>query len=435
MRNVLRKMLGGADVPHWKNTQDGSTVFMPEPKQVNIVMSQHMGPPCEIKVKTGDNVKIGQVIGDSTAFMSAPIHASVSGTVKGIEEMLMPNGARVSSVIIESDGQKTRYENISPPKVADSESFASAVRASGLVGLGGAGFPAYIKLSPKQPVDTLIINAAECEPYITSDYRVIMEDTSNILDGIGFIMQYVGVGRCVIGLESNKPKAIEKLKEMIPSDSNISVVSMEAKYPKGAEKVILYETTGRTLPEGKLPSDVGAVVFNVSSVAFIGQYMKDGLPLVSKRVTVDGGAVVSPQNVITPIGTSIKDLISFCGGYKAEAKKLLYGGPMMGIAVRDDSYPILKNTNAILAFDAGQVEMYSESACIRCGRCLRTCPMNLMPLRIEDCFNRSDMEGLEQYKVSLCMECGSCAYGCPAKRHLVQAFRLAKAHLRKALAS
>jgi len=402
---------------------------MSPPNQVTIVMSQHMGPPCEVQVKVGDEVDVGETIGDSAAFLSAPIHSSVSGTVKNITDVLMPNGNRTPAVVIEADGKQTLFSGIEPPKVKDKDSFIAAVKASGLVGLGGAGFPSHIKFNPKQPVDCLIINAAECEPYITSDYRTVMEETQNLFDGIGYIMRYVGMNNCIIGIEDNKPKAIEKLSGMLPD--GVSVVSLKADYPKGAEKVLIYETTGRIVPEGKLPSDVGVIVVNVTSAVFLARYMKDGVPLISKRVTVDGGAVKTPQNVNALIGTSIKDLIEFCGGYKSEPKKLLYGGPMMGLAVYDDSYPILKNTNAIVAFDKSQVEMYAETACIRCGRCVRACPLNLMPLRIDDCYNRNDIEGLRAHKVNLCMECGCCSYSCPAKRHLVQTHRLAKAKLPK----
>jgi len=206
---------------------------------------------------------------------------------------------------------------------------------------------------------------------------------------------------------------------------------MKSNYPKGAERVLVYETTGRVVPEGKIPIEVGAIVVNVTSAAILGRYMSEGIPLISKRVTVDGGAIKNPSNVRALIGTSIKDLVEFCGGYKSEPKKILYGGPMMGIAVYDDSYTILKNTNAIIALDGSQVEMYAETACIRCGGCVRTCPLNLMPLRIEDCFLRDDIDGLIQYKVNLCMECGCCAYACPAKRQLVQTNRLAKRKLPK----
>jgi len=427
--NLFSKSLKGVHVPHFKNTHDVETVLMPPPSQVTIVMSQHMGPPCEAQVKAGDEVKVGQVIGDSTAFLTAPIHSSVSGTVKSIGETLLANGNRVAAVVIESDGNQTLLEGIEPPKVTDKDSFIAAVRASGLVGLGGAGFPSHIKFNPKQKVDTLIINAAECEPFITSDYRAIMEDTQYLLEGIGHIMNYVGLQKCIIGVEDNKPEAIKKLNGMLPD--GVSVAPLEATFPKGAEKVLIFEATGRVVPEGMLPSDVGVVVVNVTSATFLGKYMTDGIPLISKRVTVDGGAVTTPKNVVVPIGTTIKDLVEFCGGYKQEPKKLLYGGPMMGVAVYDDSYSVLKNTNAVLALDKSQVEFYAETACIRCGRCVRACPFNLMPLNIDDCFNKGDVEGLRMFKVNLCMECGCCAYSCPAKRHLVQTHRLAKAMIPK----
>ena len=430
MAGLFKKSLNSVHVPHYKNTHESATVEMPPPKQVTVVMVQHLGPPCEARVKPGDEVKVGQVIGDSEAFLSAPIHSGVSGTVKNIEDVLMPNGNRVPAVVIESDGQQALFEGITPPNVTDKESFIAAVRASGLVGLGGAAFPSHIKFNPKQSVDTLIINAAECEPYITSDYRTIMEDAQNLFDGIGYLMKYIGIKNCIIGVEDNKPSGIEKLNGMLPD--GVSVFSLPATYPKGAEKVIIFETTGRVIPEGKLPADIGVLVVNVTSAAFLGQYMKDGVPLVSKRITVDGGAVSGPRNVKAPIGSPIKDIIEFCGGYKNEPAKILYGGPMMGITVYDDSYPILKNTNAIIALNGSQVEMYAQTPCIRCGRCVRACPINLMPLRIDECYEHNDIEGLRKHKVNLCMECGCCAYSCPAKRHLVQTHRLAKTKLPKA---
>ena len=429
MASLFGKALNGIHVPHFKNTHENETIPMPAPQQVTIVMSQHMGPPCEPQVIAGDEIKVGQIIGDSEAFFSAPIHSSVSGKVKAITEIMMPNGNRVQAVVIDSDGQQSLFPGLEPPKVDDKQSFIAAVRASGLVGLGGAGFPSHVKFNPKQDVDTLVINAAECEPYITSDYRAIMEDAEYLLDGIAYIMKYVGIKNCIIGIEDNKPKAIEKLSGMAPE--GVSVATLSSSYPKGAEKVIVHETTGRVVPEGKLPADAGVIVVNVASAVFLGKYMKDGIPLISKRVTVDGGAVKTPKNVLAPIGVSIGDLIEFCGGYASAPKKLLYGGPMMGIAVYDDTYAVLKNTNAIIAMDSSQVESVEESACIRCGNCMRSCPFNLMPLRIDDCYERSDIEGLQEHKVNLCMECGCCAYSCPAKRHLVQTHRLAKAKLPK----
>lgn len=434
MASIFDKRLKGVYAPHRKNTTDCVVREMPVPDKVYICMSQHMGPPCDVLVKPGDEVKVGQVIGDSGAFLSAPIHSSVSGKVTGIDELIMPNGVRSKTVVIETDKEQALHESIGKPEITDKESFLAAVKNAGLVGLGGAGFPSHIKFNPRNlsEVDYLIINAAECEPYITSDYRTIMERGDDVLEGISVIMKTLGLKNCIIGIEDNKPEGIRKMQEMTKNMEGVRVQALEAKYPQGAEKVLIYETTGRVVPEGKLPADVGCIVSNITTVACLAQYLRDGIPLISKCVTVDGGAIANPQNVRVLIGTPISDLISFCGGYKEEPRKLLMGGPMMGTAVYNENMPILKNNNAILAFNQKQVEMYAETACIRCGRCVRSCPMNLMPLRIEDCFTRDDMEGLEEYKVMLCIECGCCAFSCPAKRHLVQTHRLAKQRLRAA---
>lgn len=434
MSSIFNKSLKGIFVPHRKNTQDSATVEMPVPDEVFIVMSQHMGPPCNVLVKPGDEVTVGQPLGDSDAFLSAPIHSSVSGSVLRIDEIIMPNGVRSKAVVIKTDKLQTLCPDIKPPKTGTREEFIEAVRACGMVGLGGAGFPTHIKFNPKNldEVDTLVINAAECEPYITSDYRTIMEQADDVLAGIRETMRHLEVKTCLIGVEDNKPKAIDKLNDMIGDDQSIKVVRLKSKYPQGAEKVLIFETTGRIVPEGKLPADVGVIVLNVTTAAGLAQYLRDGIPLIKKRVTVDGGAVVNPGNVMVYIGTPIARLIEFCGGYKSPARKILMGGPMMGTAVYDENYPVIKNNNAILAFSADQVEDYAETACIRCGRCVYSCPVNLMPLRIEDAYIRGDDDGLNEYKVNLCMECGCCAFSCPAKRHLVQVNRLAKARLREA---
>lgn len=432
MASIFDQSLKGVRVHHFKHTEDCETQVMPIPDEVSIVMAQHMGAQCEIQVKPGDEVKVGQILGETEAFLSAPIHSSVSGKVLRIDEFIMPNGARSSAVVIETDKEQALHESVQPPVIHSREDFLRAVRASGMVGLGGAGFPTFIKFNPKNldDVDTLMINAAECEPYITSDYRTILEQAEDILEGIRVIMKNLEVKTCYIGIEDNKPKGIEKLREMVKDLPGVEVKTLKSKYPQGAEKVLIYECTGRVVPEGKLPADVGCVVSNVTTVAGIAQYLRDGIPLIQKRITVDGGAIAEPKNIVVPIGTPIKDIAAFCGGYKGELRKILMGGPMMGTAVYDDSYPVVKNNNAILFLDAKQVEDYSETDCIRCGRCVRACPMNLMPLRIEDCFQREDDEGLAAYKVGLCMECGCCAYACPAKRHLVQVHRLAKVRLR-----
>lgn len=434
MSSIFDKSLKGVRAPHRKNTRDSATVTMPVPDQVFIVMSQHMGPPCDVLVAPKDEVKVGQVIGDSGAFLSAPIHSSVSGTVLRIDEIIMSNGVRSKAVVIETDKKQELHPDIKPPVISNKEDFIKAVKASGLVGLGGAGFPTHIKFNPKNPddVDTLIINAAECEPYITSDYRTIMEEAGDVVDGIRAVMKHLGIKSCRIGVEDNKPEAISKLTEMTKSDTGVEVVTLKSKYPQGAEKVLIYETTGRIVPEGKLPADVGVLVVNVTTAAKLARYLRDGVSLVSKRVTVDGGAVKNPKNVMAVIGTPVGQVLDFCGGFKAEPKKILMGGPMMGVAVYNADYPLTKSSNAVLAFDESQVESFNETDCIRCGRCVRACPFNLMPLRIEEAFEKNDNDALKKYKVNLCMECGCCAFACPAKRQLVHTHRLAKGRLRRA---
>ena len=419
-------------VPHLKYTEDCAAVTMPVPRTVSISMSQHMGPPCTPTVAVGDTVLAGQVVGDSTAFLCAPFHASVSGKVTAINDLVTAQGAVCKCVVIEADGEQTVDPSIAPPEIGDFDSFIKAVRASGLVGLGGAGFPTHVKLNPKNraEIDTLLVNGAECEPFITSDYRTMMDDTDDVVDGIRQVLAHTGIPKAVIGIEDNKPKAIDKLRKAV-AGMPIEVLPLRATYPKGAEKVLIYEATGRVVPEGKLPSDVNTIVMNVGSAAFLSRYLKTGMPLVSKKITVAGNAVAKPQNVIVPIGTAFQDIFDFCGGFREEPDKVLMGGPMMGIAVHDLQAPLLKNNNAILASTTAEMPVYEETACIRCGRCVRACPFLLMPAAIERAYESRNVELLKELKVNLCMECGCCAYSCPARRHLVTTNKLAKQLLRE----
>lgn len=432
--SFLQKTMKGAKIGHFKNTENSPSTAMPLPKEVCISMSQHMGPPCSPTVKKGDEVKVGTLIGDSTAFLSAPIHSSVSGKVTNITELVTANGTRTQAVIIEADGNQTLDEEVKPPVVTNHQEFVKAIRSSGLVGLGGAGFPTHIKLNPKNisEVDTLVVNAAECEPYITSDYRTIMERSDDVLAGIAAIKKYVGISQVKIAVERNKPQAIELLRRLTKDDDSIEVCSLKAIYPKGAEKVAVFETTGRIIKEGMLPSDAGVIVNNITSTAFIGQFLRTGVPLVSKCLTVDGSAIKNPKNVVAPIGTHYSDVIDFCGGYSKTPKMLMMGGPMMGILLFDDTYPVLKNNNALLAFDEVLSKKEPEQACIRCGRCMHACPYHLMPRQIEIASENDDMEKLSKLKVMLCMECGSCSYVCPAKRNLTFSNKMAKQKLRAA---
>lgn len=432
----FKNIRGGAALPHSKNTAETASVIMPPPEKVVISMQQHIGAPCVPCVNKGDTVFVGTKIGDSDKFVSAPIHSSVSGTVTGITQILLPSGQKCDAVEIASDGFMTPDPMLAPVEVKTPEDLIKAARDSGLVGLGGAGFPAHVKLktNPECPPDVLIVNGAECEPYITSDYRECLENGEHILNGIYLIKKILGIKRVIIAVESNKPKAIKQLYAMAADkrdvDNEVQLMKLRSHYPQGAEKVLIYTATGRKVPLGKLPADVGCIVMNVTSISTLHKYITTGMPLVSKTVTVDGGAITNPRNVIVPIGTAISEVIDFCGGFRSAAKKILAGGPMMGTAVIDLSIPIMKQNNAILALGRKQVDRGTEQPCIRCGRCAAACPMSLQPLEIEPALKNGNTEQIKKLHADYCIECGSCAYSCPSKRPLTQVMRLAKGELR-----
>ncbi len=416
-------------VPHHKNTLNSETVPMPVPNKVRIAMQQHIGAPCIPIVKEGDDVKVGQVIADSEAFVSAPIHSSVSGKI----EKVLP-----SEIIIAADGKQMMDPSIAPPVIENDQDFVQAIKKSGLVGLGGAGFPTYIKLNfseqDKGKIDTLLINAAECEPYITSDAREILESSYDVLDGIAAFSKHLKVKQAIIGIEDKNPTVIAQLEDILKKENerfkNISIKILPSQYPQGAEKILIESCTNRILPLGKLPSDIGIVVANVTTVATFARYLQTGIPLVARRVTVDGSAVSQPQNVLVPIGTSVKDIIEFCGGYKEEPVKILQGGPMMGTTIPTDEVTTAKRTNAILAFGKKEARQHEESDCIRCARCVDVCPMNLMPVSIDQSVRWNEMENLKTLDLAACIECGLCSFACPSNRHLVQHIRSGKAMLR-----
>ena len=431
---------GGAAVPHHKNTWELPTATMPPPERVILPMQQHLGAPCVPTVKKGDTVFVGTVVGDSDAYVSAPVHASVSGTVEELTTVMLTGGQMTQAVVIRSDGKMEKDPAIYPPAaITTKEELAAAARSAGLVGLGGAGFPAHVKLNVPEgkQIDTLIVNVAECEPYVTSDHREALENGKNVLEGIYKVKEILEVQRVLIAVEDNKPDVIQRLSEIAndpqrdPLDQ-VRVLPLKSRYPQGAEKVLVQACTGRKVPEGKLPADVGCLVMNIGSISFLASYMRTGMPLTLKRVTLDGSAIAHPQNVIVPVGTPIKDVVAFCGGYKAEPKKLIMGGPMMGVAITSDELPILKQNNAILAFDAREAALRQPTACIRCGRCVAACPMQLMPTKLEQAAERKDTEALQSLHVMTCMECGCCSFSCPAGRRLVQAIRLGKSYVRKA---
>jgi len=392
-------------------------------------MLQHIGRPCDVIVSVGETVLRGQKIGDSDQFMTAPIHASTSGKVTAIRDIMTAAGQYVPAVEITSDGEDKAIE-ATPYEVTDLPSLVAAARELGMVGLGGAGFPTSIKLNPKNidEVDTLIVNATECEPFITSDHREMLESPDDIVEGIELVKKAMGIEKAFIAIESNKKDAIALMKQK--ADGKFEVKVTPSTYPQGAEKVVIYNCTGRIVSEGQLPADVGVIVLNVTTLGNLIRGIKTGMPLTHKRVTVSGDCVKEPANVYVPIGTSMNDLVDFCGGTVGTVDKLLMGGPMMGISISNGKHPVIKNNNAILAISAKLSFSPDPHPCIRCGKCTQACPFGLMPTVFEHAYEDGDFDLLEKQKVNVCMECASCAYVCPAKRPLVQINKLAKAALR-----
>ena len=430
-------MLHGIHVPHRKNTAKQAPVRMQAPSTVTIPMSMHIGAPAKPVVKAGDFVKVGTLIAEAGGFVSAPVHSSVSGKVTKITDCLLSNGASVPAVVIESDGEMTPDESLTPPVVDSRESLLEAIKQSGAVGLGGAGFPTHVKFNVDPArIEYLVINGAECEPYVTSDTRTMLDRVADMKRALLAMTEYFGIKDVVIGIENNKKEAVRSMmglmREMAAEGKcRFTVKVLPAVYPQGGEKVLIYHTVGRTVPVGKLPIDVGCIVVNCTTVAAIGAYLETGMPLVEKCVTVDGGAVKEPQNVIVPVGTAMSEVFDFCGGLTETPDKVVYGGPMMGITVPDTTAPVLKNTNAILALTGKETKLPKTTPCIRCGSCGSACPFGLSPAAIARAYDKKDAVALESLSVNACMECGCCSFICPANRPLVQTNKLAKVFLKE----
>lgn len=427
-----RRFLSGAKISHNKKTQDCETVKLAIPEKVTIPMQQHMGAPCDPLVKKGDSVLVGQKIGESQQSFSALIHASCSGVVEDIVDYQTTSGQYCKAVVIKTDEEQVMDPAVQKPVISGKEDFLNAVKESGLIGLGGAGFPAFIKLNYKDidKVHSLVINAAECEPYITSDYRACLEDTDDIVRGIRAVQKYLGIEKVYIGIEDNKPKAQQILNAAFDPSENVTVVRLKSLYPQGAEKSIIYAATGIVVEKGKLPADCGVIVMNVSSVGFLGRYLEDGIPLISRRITVDGDFVKKPANLRVPVGTPIRNVLDYCGISEEDYGKVLMGGPMMGIAVTDIDTPIIKNNNAITVLSKKAAKLPDTTACIRCGKCVDICPVNLMPARLEKAYDKRELDTLRELHVDLCINCGCCSYVCPARRHLAQKNQLSKVLLK-----
>ncbi len=388
-------------------------------------LSQHIGAPAKPIVKKGDSVLMGQMIAEAGGFVSAPVYSSVSGTVKGIEQRFNPAGTKTDCIIIENDGQytETEYEPVKPLAEMTREEILDKIADAGIVGMGGAGFPTRVKLSPKEPekIDYIIANCAECEPYITADYRRMLENTSDLVSGMRVVLSLFPNAKGIFAVEDNKMDCIEKLEEEVQDEERMEVKAMLTKYPQGAERQLIYAVTKRAIHSAMLPADAGCIVDNVETLICIHRAVIEGKPLTERVVTVSGDAVSSPGNFRVLLGTSHRELVEAAGGFTSEPEKLISGGPMMGFAMVSLDAPVTKTSSSLLAFKKDPVSKLRETACINCGRCVEVCPSRIIPSRLADCAKRHDeaafvaMNGLE------CVECGSCSYVCPAKRQLKQA--------------
>ena len=411
----------------------------PEPDVVVIPMSQHIGAPCKPLVKKGDLVTVGQKIGDNQG-LCVPVHASVSGKVKAVEMRAHSSGTTMMSVVIENDHLDTLCEDCKPRTQEEvdaltPEELMNIIREGGIVGMGGATFPTHVKLSSGiGKVDTIIVNAGECEPYIVSDDRICQEFPEQIISGLKVVMKIFGLNEAHIGIEDNKPTAAKILRRTIGPDSGIVVDVLPAKYPQGAEKQLIYAVTGREVPSGGLPAAVGCAVFNAATCKAIYDAVYNGMPLIKRVVTVSGDIVMEPKNLMVPIGTSFNDLLEAVG-HSENPYKVISGGPMMGFTQYDLSVPTTKGTNAITILGKQNKYSVEESRCIRCGKCIDACPMKLMPVLMYKALLSGNIEEMKETNMMDCIECGSCAYTCPACVPLVLSFRAGKQRLREAAAA
>lgn len=425
-----RTFAKGIKPPHNKRYTDGSPLKdCPAPSTVYIPLSQHIGKPAIAVVAAGDRVKVGTRIGAADGYVSADIFSSVSGTVKAIVRRKTPTGF-CEHVEIENDGAyKIQY--LPPMGEVTRESILKRIKDAGLVGMGGAGFPSHVKYAPKTPVDTFIINAAECEPYITCDYRLLVEHTDKVLGGAKLLADALGQSEFYIGVEDNKPQAIELLEASAKAQNiNAHVVALKSKYPQGAEKQLIYAVTRRKVPLGKLPADVGAVVGNVHTAYALYEAAFENIPLYRRAMTVTGD-VETPSNLWVRTGTLYSDCAEFCGGARSDCVKTISGGPMMGFALADTNYSVTKTSGALLFLNEKDANTSAPMPCINCGKCAKACPMNLMPMYIDAYTLRGDYATAEKYGALNCIECGCCAYTCPAKRPIVQSVKLCKNKLRE----
>ena len=425
----LATFKGGIHPYEGKELSESKPVSVLQPKgEMVFPLSQHIGAPAKPLVAKGDHVLVGQKIGEPGGFISACVISSVSGTVKALEPRMVANGAMVPSIIVENDG---KYETVAgcgrdrDPKTLSKEEIRNIVKEAGIVGLGGAGFPTHVKLTPKDEsaIDTIIVNGAECEPYLTSDYRMMLEEPESIVKGLNVILSLFDNAKGVIGIENNKPEAIKKMTELVKDEPRITVCPLLTKYPQGGERSLIYAVTGRKINSSMLPADAGCIVDNVDTVISIYNAVCKTTPLIRRIITVTGDAIASPQNYSVRVGTSYKELLEASGGFKTEPEKVISGGPMMGQALFNLEIPVTKTSSALTAMTKDEVAVHAPSACIRCGRCVSVCPSHVVPQMMMDAAERSDIERFTALNGMECCECGCCTYVCPAKRPLTQAFK------------
>ncbi len=422
--------LRGIHIPHNKATAEQETTYMPLPSKVVLPMQQHVGAPCRPQVKRRQHVEVGQLIGHTDARMTADIFSPVSGIVTEIRQVHYSNGWSDEAVVIEPDGEQIVHESVQVPEVSDFASLVEAISHSGIVGLGGAGFPAHVKMNTDlSHIDTWLVNGAECEPYLSTDYREMVEHPDTILEGIKTCLDYSGVKRSLICIEDNKPKAIELLRQMASDDPRIEVFELPARYPQGASRVILRNVTGRSVPRGGHLTDVGALLFNVTTMSEIGRYLRTGMPLTKRRLTVMGDAIARPQNLEVYVGTPISEILEYCGCAPGP-RKVIIGGPMMGTTQVELDVPVVRQNCGLLAFGVDGPVVPRQTACIKCSRCIDHCPIRLSPIAIHKAYISRDVEALDRLMADLCVECGTCSYVCPSKQPLVQSTHLARAMLR-----
>ena len=425
---------GGVHPPENKiQTENMAVEEVKAPKMLYVALLQHIGAPLDPIVAVGDRVLKGQKIADSQAFMSSPIHSPVSGTVKRIEDHVFPLMGRIKTVIIENDEQETWAElsKIEKWENVDRRTLLTMIREKGIVGIGGASFPTHIKLDPPADakIDTLLLNGAECEPYLNSDNRLMIENPEKIVNGIKIIKKILGVNRAIVGIEENKPEAIASMRKAVEG-TGIEIAPLKTKYPQGGEKQLIKAVLDRQVPSGKLPSAVGVVVQNTGTAAAIYDGIVNGIPLIEKVVTVSGKGIINPKNVKIAIGTPFSYLLDYCGVNREVVDKLVMGGPMMGMAQFSEEAPVIKGTSGLLALTKEETNTYKTRACIGCGKCVEACPMGLEPLMFARLAAFEQWEQLKEYSLMDSIECGSCAYICPANRPLTEAIKIGKSKLR-----